>query len=367
MKTRTEIQNDLSQEFVRKGFFGIAYIAPRVGKIKFTLNCIKPKDKVIIIYPEKDVKQSWVDDLVKWKFKSKTIKYSTSQSFKKVKESCDVLVIDEIHRLSDSQITAVSGYIRTYGITKVIGLTGTLAEDTKINLSTRLGLNILVEYSIQQAVADKVITDYFIEVRCTALSTIKDIPIKWNDGVFMTSEKQSFDRLTYKLADSFNLSGKSVKMLRLLRMGIIKKSKAKIKLTKKILTESGNKRVLVFTGLTEVADNLAIDSYHSKNANETVKNNFLSGKSDKLAIVNKLTTGITFCKLNTAVINFFDSNAENMAQKINRVTCMEYDNPDKIAHIIIVTTNEEVEKKWLNKALSFFDPTKIKFHDCEVA
>jgi len=59
-------------------------------------------------------------------------------------------------------------------------------------------------------------------------------------------------------------------------------------------------------------------------------------------------------------LNYFDSNAENLAQKVNRCMAMEYNNPDKKAQIYIISTNEAVEEKWLNKSLEFFDKDKIK-------
>jgi hypothetical protein len=40
---------------------------------------------------------------------------------------------------------------------------------------------------------------------------------------------------------------------------------------------------------------------------------------------------------------------------------MEYDNPDKKAHIYIISSDEPVELKWLKKALEFFDKEKIKY------
>ena len=40
---------------------------------------------------------------------------------------------------------------------------------------------------------------------------------------------------------------------------------------------------------------------------------------------------------------------------------MEYNTPDKKAHIYIVCTVEDVERKWLKKALEFFDKDKIKY------
>jgi hypothetical protein len=40
---------------------------------------------------------------------------------------------------------------------------------------------------------------------------------------------------------------------------------------------------------------------------------------------------------------------------------MEYNNPEKNAQIYIISSNEQVELKWLQKALEFFDRSKIKF------
>jgi hypothetical protein len=88
---------------------------------------------------------------------------------------------------------------------------------------------------------------------------------------------------------------------------------------------------------------------------------FVEGRGDHMAVVKIGNTGVTYKPLNKVIINYFDSNAENLAQKINRCMGMEYNNPDKKADIYIITSTESVEQKWLGKALEFFDKTKIKF------
>jgi superfamily II DNA or RNA helicase len=365
LNKRDELQLQFANDFINKGFYGLMYIAPRFGKIKTTINCLTTKDKVIIAYPEVNIKKSWVDDIKKWKFKNKKVKYSTYRSFDKLSENCDVLILDEVHLISENQLKSIKKYIVKYNIKKVIGLSGTLSEKTIQDLDKYLGLKVLVEYSIDSAIKDGVITDYKIDVYYTKLSTKKNILVKWKGGEFYTSEKASFDNLSKKI-DGFttidNFTRNKIKSIRLMRMNIIKKSQAKIDLTKSLLSKHKGKRVLTFSGLTEVADNLGIPSYHSGSKDDSTKDRFINGVISHLSIVNKLNTGITFPKLNLAIINFFDSNAENMAQKISRVTCMEYDNLDKVAHIIIVCTDEPVETKWLNSALTFFDKTKITHH-----
>jgi hypothetical protein len=88
---------------------------------------------------------------------------------------------------------------------------------------------------------------------------------------------------------------------------------------------------------------------------------FAEGAGNHLAVVKIGNTGVTYKPLDKVIINYFDSNAENLAQKINRCMAMEYNTPDKKAHIYIVSTNESVELKWLSKALEFFDKNKIKY------
>jgi hypothetical protein len=70
--------------------------------------------------------------------------------------------------------------------------------------------------------------------------------------------------------------------------------------------------------------------------------------------------GVTVKPINRAIINSFDSNPENLSQRISRLTGFEYDNPDKKAKVYIICT-DTVEKRWLSKALEFFDQSKVKY------
>ena len=149
--------------------------------------------------------------------------------------------------------------------------------------------------------------------------------------------------------------------LRLARMRIIQNSIAKRNLTRRLLEKHKDERVLVFCGVTKIADELGIPVYHSKAGDKDVFENFAAGDGNHLAVVKIGNTGVTYKPLNRVIINYFDSNGENLAQKINRCMAMEYNTPDKKAHIYIVCSTEEVEKKWLKRALEFFDNDKIKY------
>ncbi len=128
-----------------------------------------------------------------------------------------------------------------------------------------------------------------------------------------------------------------------------------------MLKRHKDERILVFCGVTKIADQIGIPSYHSKKEEKQIFDDFVSGKGKHLAVVKIGNTGVTYKPLNRVIINYFDSNGENLAQKINRCMAMEYDNPDKKAQIYIISSDEPVELKWLNKALEFFDKEKIKY------
>jgi hypothetical protein len=156
-------------------------------------------------------------------------------------------------------------------------------------------------------------------------------------------------------------SGNDSMFMRLARMRVIQSSLAKTNATKALLAKYKNERVLVFCGTTKVADSLGIPSYHSKSSEKLMFADFAEGRGNHMAVVKIGNTGVTYKPLNRVIINYFDSNGENLAQKINRCMAFEYNTPDKKAHIYIISTNETVELKWLTKALEFFDKKKIRY------
>jgi hypothetical protein len=176
----------------------------------------------------------------------------------------------------------------------------------------------------------------------------------------MRKEKLQFDSYGWVI-NKMQQEYKDTMFLRLARMRVIQSSLAKKNLTKRIIQKHADDRMLIFCGVTKVADDLGIPSYHSKSSEKKLFQEFAEGKGNHMAVVKIGNTGVTYKPLNRVVINYFDSNSENLAQKIQRCTAMEYSNPDKKAKIYILSSNEEVELKWLQKALEFFDRDKIRF------
>jgi superfamily II DNA or RNA helicase len=149
-------------------------------------------------------------------------------------------------------------------------------------------------------------------------------------------------------------------------MHVFKKSRGKRKATLQLIERAKlhNQRALIFCGTTEIADSLGVPVFHSKDKDLNLRDAFCRGEGQFLATVDMFEAGVTVAPIHVAIINSFDSNPENLAQRVSRLTGFEYDNPDKVAKVYIVCT-ETMERQWLDKALEFFDLSKVKYitHD----
>lgn len=358
MTLRDKRQAEFADMWLNHGKFGILNLCPRFGKIRTTINILKkmkPDCNILIAYPDKKIQQSWIEDFKKMNYTNDNVSYTTHLSLHKFTSiEFDIVIIDEIHLLSEAQIGACVDLFSVND--NILGLTGTLSKWTKRTLSKELGLEVIADYPIEKAIEEGVIVDYQITVVKVPLdNTVKQkYKNKWK------TEKQRFRALSFVI-DKLTEDGGNTMFLRLARMRVVQNSLSKLNKTKELLNKYKDERVLVFCGVTKIADNLGIPSYHSKSKDKEAFKKFAEGEGKHMAVVKIGNTGITYKPLNKVIINYFDSNAENLAQKINRCMAMEYNTPNKKADIYIISSNEPVEAKWLNRALEFFDKNKIKY------
>lgn len=354
---RDELQENIAQEFINKGGKGILHLVARFGKTRLSIRIFEKlsSSSILITYPDNKIKTSWMNEMKEMNYVNDNITYVNHRSLEKYVDcKYDVVVIDEIHLLSERQVIACQKIFNN--ATNVLGLSGTINKETEKYLKRSLSLDVIAHYSMEQGIKDGIITDYEINVLYVELDDV----VKKRFGRKISTEKKRFSDYTYVI-DKMEEEGKDTKFLKLTRMRLIQNSIAKLNATKSLISKMGNERVLVFCGLTSIADGLGVPSYHAKTSDKKLFETFSKGEIDKLAVVKIGATGVTYKPLNKVIVNYFDSNSENLAQKINRCMSFEYDNPEKKAIIYIICSNESVEKNWLKKALSFFDKQKINY------
>jgi superfamily II DNA or RNA helicase len=271
---------------------GILYICPRAGKTRVAINIMMnlKNPKVLISYPNLSIEASWKEEFKIMKYNSKNVTFCTHLALNKyVKNDFDLIIIDEIHLLSENQIKSFKSFINY----RVLGLTGTMSNWTEMTITRELNLSVISRYSIEQAIEEGIITDYRIIVNTVPL----DNTVKILYGKKWRTEKQQFDAISYVIPKV-----KDPKFLRISRMRIIQKSIAKVNLTKKLLKQYSNDRVLIFCGLIDIAEKIGCPVYHSKSTDKNILDDFASGNGNQLAVVKLGNTGTTYKPLQKVVI-----------------------------------------------------------------
>lgn len=351
--TREEKQEKFAKE-AYKAKNGILLLSIRFGKtatgIRLLEHWLAPK--TLIVYPDGNIKEGWLKEFKRMGYSNPNITFTTNMSLNKYEnEIYDIIVIDEIHTLSQRNIDSVKALQRQNKT--IIGLTGTLAKETRETLLNELEMPVIAEYGKEEAIEDGIVSDYRINIVKVPLDDRKFI--KYKKG--LKTEKKQFDSYTFVI-NKLKEKNKPFMFLALSRMRIIQNSIAKLEATKKLLREFKDERVLVFCGLIKIAEQLGIPVEHSKGGEGNLKE-FSEGNGNHLALIKLGNTGITFKPLNKIIINYFDSNSENLEQKIGRAMNLEF--VGQVADIYLITSNEEAELKWMNKALQNFDKSKINY------
>lgn len=354
MSIREERQEEFAKAYLVSNGKGILYLCPRFGKCRVAIQIFEEfhalKPTILIAYPNISIEESWKEEFKIMKFDSSNVTFCTHLGLSKhINNTFSIIVVDEIHLLSEKQIANLRQYRNTY----IIGLTGTMSKYTEQTLNRELRLPVIARYSMNKAIEEGIVTDYSITIKRVPLDNI--VPVQYKK--VERTEKQQFDAYTHVI----NKTKGDTKFLRIARMRIIQNSKSKVEKTNQLLRKYKDERILVFCGLIKTAEELNCSVFHSKSKDKTILENFAQGEGKHMAVVKIGNTGVTYKPLNKVIINYFDSNSENLAQKIFRCMAMEYDTPGKKSDIIIITSTEEVELKWLRKALEFFDPAKIKY------
>jgi superfamily II DNA or RNA helicase len=337
---------------------GILHLCPRAGKIRTSIRIfckyqretgIQPK--ILICYPDKNIQKSWEDDFIEVGYNNPNIHYITHISLGKIIEDYDIIVCDEIHLLSAKQKNTFKKIMRDNKHSLIVGLSGTLAKNTELELKNELGLEVIVKYTLEEAIKDGIISDYKITVIKVGLDNKTIV-----DQKKQRTEKQKYNAISWIIKSK----GQSL-FLNLARMRLIHNSISKLTATKKLLDKLKDERVLVFCANNKIAKELGCKIHTSENYDQESFEEFVANNSqiNHLAVCKIGNTGVSFRNLNNIVISAFDSNSENLTQRICRSLIL--DEPGKISNIYRVTSNEEVELKWLKKSLEFFDPKKIKY------
>lgn len=354
---QSEIQEEYIEQtlsFFKKNDSGYLDLAMRFGKCRTTIEVLKRMYNydctVLIAYPDNKLKQTWEDEMALWGYTNPNVTFVNFSSIKNYSRYLfDFIVIDEFHSASDNERDYfLSMFDET---TKVLALSGTVSKDTQFDWQ----LPLIAKYSTEDGIEDGILANYQITVHFVnldQLTLVKDSKGK------MKTEKQKYDGYSWVI-DKMRREGKSTMFMALARNRLSQSSIGKLNYLKKLLGNLSDKRVLVFTGLSKVADSIGIPSYHSKSKDDETFKKFQSGEENHLALAAMGKVGVTYPKLDCVILINFTYNAEESSQILNRAIKLDY--ADKVADLHVIALKEPAEIKKIKESLSMLDQKKIKY------
>lgn len=357
---RDKLQKEAVEQYLQGPPKTCFNISVRFGKTRLgimVMQALKVK-RVLILYPELNIKNAWETEFEKMEWKPEEVVYSTYLSVGKyTEEKFDLIIGDEIHKASENALFNLDGLLQ--GNERFLGLSGTYSDKTEQELWDFCRLRITHTYDTEDAIEDKIVANYEVTVVTFSLDDVSLYLKKTKTKQWMTTETKELAYLN-KVLENAKMSHRDMKFPALNRMRFINKCPSLKKTTQILMHHLKDKRYLLYGADTEFIDGLGIPTYHSKNMPKDNLRKFQEQEIDQLGLVQLASQGVTFKNLDTVVITNINSNSENLFQKLGRTLLQE---GDKVSQIYILCSDLQFQKKWLEASLKGIPREKIKYNN----
>lgn len=311
-------------------------------------------EKFLVVAPKLSIFETWKEEAIKFDLSHLIpfISFTTYLSINKQDLVYDIIYLDECHNILETH----RPYLHNFK-GGILGLTGTKPKYSTSEKGKLISefCPIVYEYGINKAVDGKLLNDYRIIVHRLPLSTEKTLKVETKKASWYTSEWESYNYWTNRLASQ---SEGGRKMTRIFRMKALMEYPTKEYYTAKLLKTITNK-VLVFANTQKQADKLCKFSCHSKNPDSEINlQMFKEDKIRELSCVLQISEGANIPNLKEGIIMHSYANEHKLSQRFGRGLRLKIGDQFVLNILCYINTIDEV---WVKQALEEFDPEKITY------
>ena len=353
MKDKNEIQQEIINTIVDNNCRGIVLSSVRSGKTRVLIKSInkhslETSPSILILYPNIDVRVSWEKEfeLIQHELSvTPEITYSTFASIEKVKDNkYSYVLIDESHLLAPDTQLVIAGEISKNN-KHVIFASGTYNKETLYNIKLYTGMNLIVNYSTEEAIKDGIVSDFTVYIHQYELDNKHLIEFgkvkKWK-----STEKKECNRLSNRILNS---SGQQKIYVSLERMHFINKTNSLFNVVNTWIKDNPNERFILFSSSEKTGEKYELPMFNSKSKDDSVLKAFQDGNINRLCLLKKASSGVTFPNLSNILITAINSNGENLEQMIGRSLLDDTEH----SNIHIFVSTETFQQNWLKKSFIF--------------
>ena len=354
-----------------------------VGKTVIAIKCIKklltkyPNMSILILVPTELLKNQWIEELKKWGVCANiTVKVMMGAS--KKEHTCDLLIIDEAHRINSVLIA------NTFKVVKyklILGLTATFER-----LDGRH--EILAQYApvcdtitLQEALINGWVskyTDYVVLIDVDDIEIYKQynkefvqhfeyFQFDFNKAMSMIGPKGLHNRL--QLRDQMCPNGSKEEKSKILkdityhatsfirsiqnRKKFVQNHPEKLRIAKEIIKHRPDQKIITFSANTKIAESFSSGYIYTgkegKKKNKMTLEEFSALPSGCLHSVKLAEEGMNLPDLSVGIMLGVNSSKTKAIQTLGRVIRLS---KDKSAEFFTLVINDSIETEWMNKSRS---------------
>lgn len=349
MNKKDEVQRSIINSILGADFRGIVLSSVRSGKTRILLKAIQehsPIDnpRVIVFYPNIDIKQSWLDECQKIDCPM-DITYCTFVSMEKMlEEEADYYIFDEAHLIPEENKLPIAGEIARKN-KHVIFASGTYNVATLCDIRIHTQMKQIVNYSTEDAIADGLVLDFDVYIHVYSLDNTKIRTFSTATRRWKGTDFGECERLTEKVNKA--RFGNDLMIAALSRQRFINSNESLIGTIRRWIKENPGERFIMFTENEKFGKNFNIPMFNSKSKDNADLRRFQAGEIDGLCLIKKGSAGITYPNLRNILITAINSNGETLEQMVGRALLTDTER----ANIHVFVSDKEFQLKWLKSAL----------------
>lgn len=381
--TRTERQQEAVRKWIKAKGKGTIVMPTGVGKTFTAFIAIKailkkyPTMRVLVVVPTTSLKEQWSQKVVEEDLVF-NIEVQVINTIVKHNWQCDILVIDEIHRVASDLFKLVFKCVK-YKL--VLGLTATFDRlDGKQTIISKYCPIVDEVYLIEAQVNGWISTykEYQVLIEVDDIEVYKKLNKEWLEhfeffqfdwDLAMSMVKPNVgwrNKLAYRdiiykgddederkrVLNQINYHSAGFMRTMQQRKAFINNHPKKIEIAKKIINARSDKKIITFSNNVKMAEAIDNGKYvytgqTSKKKGRVMIENFLSGTITRLHSCKKLDEGFDCPDISVGIILGTDSSETKARQRRGR-TVRKFGN--KEAEIFYLVIKDTVEEKWVKNS-----------------
>lgn len=359
---KSKIQSDADKAHKAANRWGLVCAATGTGKSRIGVDMaeklvnFKADARILLVTPTVKLRDiGWKEEFEVWGKLDIYLNNVTSVCYKslpKVTGEWDLVILDECHNLTDKQ----SVLFKNNKIGALLGLTATKPrKGEKIAIFDLVKLAVVYEITLDEAVDLGVVAPYEITVISVPLNRLaRDVKAGSKAKPFYTSEFNNYSYFRRVENDPEKTLGQQFYIN---RMKFIYNLKSKTAAAKELLGRiSSEKRVVIFSGSIEQANELSECRFHS-GVDDDCYHLFKQMSINTLSCVNSLNEGHNLPMVDYGFVVQLNGNDLHLIQRIGRL--IRY-RPGHIGRIIVLAAEDTVDMKWVRHATEDLNQNRIK-------